>query len=279
MLGATGQLGTALLAELSRRGRLVIAPARGELDLLRPGAVARWPGLAAAEAVVNAAAYTDVAGAEAQAEQDVVWRLNRDAPAELARRCRELGLGLVHVSTDYVFDGRSDRPYREDDPVGPLQVYGRSKLEGEARVLREHPRALVARTSTLYGRAARARRNYVDAVLHQARQPGAALELVRAPVGSPTYAGDLAAALLDLLDAGAEGVIHAVNRGACTRIELATAALELAGLDVGLRERPDPGQAPRRPAYSALDCALLERRTGRPMRPWREALAAYVRGA
>jgi dTDP-4-dehydrorhamnose reductase len=278
VLGGTGQLGAALLDELARRGRASIAPPRGTLDLLRPGAVDAWPELARAAAVINAAAYTDVAGAEASAAGHAVWRLNRDLPGELARRCRRLGLRLAHVSTDYVFDGTADRPYREDDPTGPLQVYGRSKLEGEQRVLQEHPQALVVRTSTLFGRANRPRRNYVDAVLQQARRAGAVLELVRAPVGSPTLAADLAAALVDLLDAGAGGVVHAVNRGACSRIELASAALELAGRAVDVRERPEPGGVPRRPAYSALDPSRCERWIGRAMRPWREALADYVRG-
>jgi len=122
----------------------------------------------APSAVINASAFTDVAAAERPENRETVLRLNRDAPALLARTCAGRGIPLVHVSTDYVFDGRSRRPYREDDPTHPLQVYGASKLEGELGVLAAHPSALIVRTSTLFGPATRSRPNFVDAILAQA---------------------------------------------------------------------------------------------------------------
>jgi dTDP-4-dehydrorhamnose reductase len=179
------------------------------------------------------------------------------------------------VSTDYVFDGCKREPYSESDPTGPIQTYGRSKLEGEQAVLQVDPDALIARTSTLYGRACRPRPNYVDAVLQQARDHGR-LEVVRTPVASPTYAADLAEALLDLLGCEARGVVHVVNAGACSRLELAAEAVRLAGLAVDVRERAaPPGDLPR-PAYSALETRRFERITGRAMRPWPVALADYL---
>lgn len=274
VLGASGMLGRAVVRELAARGLDHAAPPRSELDLAADGLEA---GLEACEpsAVINAAAYTDVAGAERSAEHEAVYRLNRDAPAALARACARRGVPLVHVSTDYVFDGRERRPYREDDPTAPLQVYGRSKLEGERLVLATHPAALVARTSTLYGPGRIERPHYVDAVLHRARERGR-LELVELPVSSPTYSLDLARGLLDLLAAGARGVVHVANLGGCSRIELAREALRLAGLSPAIVERPDPPAPPRRPAYSVLDLTRFAEITGRAPRSWRAALADYL---
>jgi dTDP-4-dehydrorhamnose reductase len=280
VLGGTGQLGTALGEELRRRSVEVEAPPRTVLDLTAQPAVLAWLAATRASVVINAAAYTDVAGAEAPGAQAEVWRLNRDLPADLARGCARRGARLVHVSTDFVFDGQASAPYGEADAPGPLQVYGASKLAGEREVLEACPGALVVRTSTLFGRAARARRNYVDAVLQQAREGRRVLDLVRIPVGSPTHAADLAGAIADLLERDAAGVIHVVNRGAVSRFDLARAALALAGYAaVELRERPEPAEGPRRPAYSALDPSWCESSIGRSLRDWSAALEGYVLGA
>ena len=276
IFGGSGQLGTALVRELGARGSSVAAPVRSEIDLLvdplGPALEARRPTV-----VVNATAYNDVAGAELVSGRRAAFRLNRDVPAELSGISARLGIPFVHVSTDYVFDGRKQEPYREDDTAAPLQVYGLSKLEGERAVLRANPAALVARTSTLYGRGRRGGSNFVDAVLARARA-SKALEVVRPPVSSPTYAGDLAAALLALMDAQATGVVHVVNSGACSRFELAAEAIRLVGLEsrVRLDERPPTGDGPERPVYSVLDTSRYSEISGRKMRPWREALREYL---
>lgn len=279
VFGGSGQLGTALLHLLARRGIASIAPARGEIDLLdldrlRPALAALSP-----SAVINAAAFTDVAKAEIESSREDVWRINRDAPAELARACRELGARLIHVSTDYVFDGRKRLPYREDDAVGPLQVYGRSKLEGERGVLEAHDAAVVVRTSTLFGPGPRARPHYVAAVLQQARQSDV-LQVVRLPVSSPTYAPHLARGLLEVLRVEACGIVHLANEGGCSRLELAAETLRLAGLAdrVELQERaagPDPVE---RPAYSVLDTSWFSHLTTHPMPSWQEGLREYLTG-
>jgi dTDP-4-dehydrorhamnose reductase len=226
-------------------------------------------------AVLNAAGFTDVARAERPEHRAELELLNRDAPAALARACARLGLPLVQLSTDYVFDGSRRTPYVEDDLPAPLQAYGRSKLEGERAVLAELPGALVARTSTLYGSGARTRPHYVDAVLRQARQ-AERLEVVRTPVASPTYAPDLAAALIDLLDAEAGGVVHVANDGQCSRLELARQAVAAAGLPVPVEERPETAGSLSRPAFCALDCSRFRQLCGRPLRPWEAALREYV---
>ena len=277
LFGASGRLGTALAGELERRGCPCTSLTRAEVDLLgeriEAAIVARAPC-----AVLNASAYNDVDGAER--EPATAYRVNRDAPAAMARACARAGLPLVHVSTDYVFDGRASRPYREEDPVGPLQTYGRTKLEGERAVLEAHPGAIVARTSTVFGPDRRGGADYVARVLRQARA-GPLVQVVERPVSCPTYAHDLACALLDLLQAGARGVVHVAGAGACSRLELAAAAIEIAGLAERVRvaTRPQPEAEVARPAYAALDASRCAALTGRPMRPWREALVDYVSGS
>ncbi len=278
VLGASGMLGRSLVAEASRRGLGPLRPAREELDLEKPeqarAAIERIrPG-----AVVNAAAWTDVAGAERPESRERVYRLNRDGPRALAEVCRDIGASLVHLSTDYVFDGAKGAPYVEEDRPNPLQVYGRSKLEGEEAILAAWPEALVVRSSTLYGPGPRRRPHYVDAILELAAR-GGVIEVVETPVASPTYTADLAAAILDLLaSAPPRGVVHVVNAGACSRLEFARATVEEAGLSGTVRVlgRPEPTGGLRRPAYCVLSTARLESWLGRPLRPWREALRSYV---
>jgi len=275
VIGASGLLGRALCHELAARGLPHAAPPRERLDLADTERILPTLERLGPSAVINAAGFTDVAQAERPEHRAELDRLNRAAPAALARACAALGRPLVQLSTDYVFDGAQETPYLEDDPPAPLQAYGRSKLEGEQAVLRELPTALVARTSTLYGPPARPRLHYVDAVLRQARRAGG-LKVVRTPVASPTYAPDLAAALLDLLDAGAGGVVHVANAGQCSRLELAREAVAAAGWPVTVEERPEPAGSLARPPFCALDCSRFRRLCGRPLRPWDEALREYV---
>jgi dTDP-4-dehydrorhamnose reductase len=270
-------LGRALLGSLGRRGLPRAGATRRDLDLTRLDSIEAWLRERRPAAVINAAGYTDVAGAERPEAREEAFRVNRDATRILGRACAKLGSALVHVSTDYVFDGELRRPYREDDPTGPLQTYGRSKLEGEQALRQEYPEALVARTSTLFGAGRTARPHYVDAILRQA-QPGSAIEVVEPPVSSPTYAADLAEALVELLGRRATGLVHVVNDGGCSRLELARAVVEEAGLAgrVELRVRPASPGGPARPPYSILDTARLESILGRRLRPWRAALRAYL---
>ncbi|HKQ60947.1 MAG TPA: dTDP-4-dehydrorhamnose reductase [Candidatus Polarisedimenticolaceae bacterium] len=279
VLGGSGQLGRALLDELTRRGRSFVAPRREQLDLQATAEIAGAVAALRPTIVINAAAFTDVVAAERPEQRAAAFALNRDAVAALAAGCERCAALLVHVSTDYVFDGRQQRPYRESDPVGPLQVYGRSKLEGERAALGGSPRALVVRTSTLFGPGPRARPHYVDAVLRQARA-GGRLELVARPIASPTYAPHLAAGLLELLRVGVAGLVHLANRGACSRIELAREAIARAGLAsrVELSERTEPDETLPRPAYSALDTSLFTALAGQPLPAWEQAVDEYVAG-
>ena len=274
--GARGQLGTALVRHLEGRG----APLRAfgsELDVGDEAAVAATldvepPG----GVVVNAAAFTRVDRCEREPEH--AWRVNAEAPGMLARRARERGLGLVHVSTDYVFDGRGRRPWREDDPPSPLGVYGRTKLAGERAVQEALPEALVVRTSWVFGRG----RNFVAAILEKGREAargrGDPLRVVDDQHGRPTSAWDLAGGIVALVERGATGLYHLANRGEATWWELARAALDHAGLGDVEVERISTASLPQaapRPAWSVLDLGKAAR-AGVRLRPWREALAAHL---
>src|SRR5205823_3192181 len=224
--------------------------------------------------IVNCAGYTQVDRAEA--EPDAAQRVNAVGPANLARAARETSARLLHISTDYVFDGRARRPYREDDPVGPLSVYGRSKLAGEQAIRDILPRAhLIVRTQWLFGVGGP---NFVATILRLARERPE-LKVVNDQHGRPTYAPDLAAALWKLIACDARGTVHCANEGAATWFDVATAAVGAAGLRVRVEpcattDMPRP--APR-PAFSVLDCARYTTLVRSPMQPWAAGLAEYVR--
>ncbi len=227
--------------------------------------------------VANAAAFTWVDRCEA--ERELAWQVNAEAPGLLARECASRGIRLVHVSTDYVFDGRGRRPYVEDDPTAPQTEYGRSKLEGERQVWRALPGALVVRTSWVFGPG----RNFVATILalaakRRAEGDRAPLRVVDDQFGSPTYAADLAGWIVRLVEAEARGLYHLANRGVATWWEVAREALDVGGLgDISI-ERVATGEFPRpapRPVYSALDGSKADA-AGICRRGWREALAAYI---
>ena len=280
--GCRGQLGCALERLLSEceGAEVVAAVDLPEVDLADEAAVAAlFDGLGASppDVVINAAAFTHVDRCER--EPEVAQRSNADAPDRLARACGERGSLLVHVSTDYVFPGDSQTPYAEHDAPAPRSAYGRTKLEGERRVQAVSSDFLIVRTSWVFGRG----RNFIAAILGQAeqRRSGATdgpLRVVADQHGRPTYAADLAAAILALVEAGAGGLYHIANAGVATWWDLARATLDEAGFkDLSVeRIRTDELDldAPR-PAWSVLDTSKAEG-LGVILRPWREAVAAYL---
>jgi dTDP-4-dehydrorhamnose reductase len=282
VLGGTGLLGRAVVAELARRGRVFDAPTRTAWDLADPASIRTRIDLLRPAAIVNLAGFTDVTAAERPENHAAAIALNAELPPVLAAASARHGIPFVHISTDYVFDGVKAAPYLEDDPVNPIQVYGATKLDGERAALAKNARALILRVSTLYGPGRPQRPAYVDAILAQARASalagGGVLEVVEPPVSSPTYALDVAPVLVDLLDRGATGIIHTVNEGAASRLELAAAVVTTAGMDerVTVRARPETPGTLRRPAYSVLDTSKLHRLLGRTLPPWRDALMRYI---
>lgn len=279
--GCNGQLGRALVQGLGRAPgcEVVAAVDIDEVDVADPRALRRFfDGLAAPpDIVVNAAAFTHVDRCER--EPDQAERGNATAPGLLAELCRECGVRLVHVSTDYVFAGDAQRPYSEEDPPAPRSAYGRTKLEGERRVLAASDAFLVARTSWVFG----AGRNFIAAVLAQAveRRRGSAsgaLRVVDDQRGRPTYAVDLAEAIRELVERGARGVYHLANEGVATWWDVARLALDEADFGDLVIERMATRDlkvdAPR-PAWSVLDCSKAEA-LGVRLRSWQEAVRAYL---
>jgi dTDP-4-dehydrorhamnose reductase len=277
VIGAGGLLGRALARRLESEYPGTIAATRAEADVtdrfrLESEVERLQPGV-----VVNCAAYTDVDGCTR--DPDRARAVNAEGAENAARAAAGAGCRIIHVSTDFVFDGRSDRPYVESDPTGPLSEYGRSKLEGERRLAVAAPDHLIVRTAWLYGDGGG---GFVTAIRRRA-EAGEALRVVVDQTGSPTFADDLADGIARLLRVEHRGIVHLVNRGSCTRFDLARAILEDLGLAgrvtiTGIPSR-EVGAAAERPAYSVLDTGLYERLTGHAPRPWRDALRWHLGGA
>lgn len=275
ILGAGGQLGT----EFRRLLPDAVPLDRGQADIVDDARIARTLAGLAPDLVLNCAAYNQVDLAEQ--EPEVAFRVNAIAPGCLARACRELGVPLVHVSTDMVFglDGNRAAPYREEDLTGPVNSYGASKLAGEHLVAARGGDFLIVRTCGLYGRPDGTVRktSFVERILARARA-GEALRVVGDQRCTPSSAADIAAGILDLLDAGIRGTAHLTNAGQCSWHEFATAIVEIAGVDVPIQAIASSGWpgAARRPGYTVLDAGVRRRAGLPPMPHWREALARFL---
>lgn len=275
--GAAGQLGRALLAAANRPD--VIGFTSTEWDITDPDAAARHirPG----DVVVNCAALTDVDGCESDPER--AERVNAAGPGRLAEACAAVGARLIHISTDYVFgaDPDRDRPYEPSDEPAPISVYGASKLAGERAVLEALPEATVVRTAWVYT-GDRGGRDFVS-VMRDRAQRGQTVRVVDDQIGSPTYAKDLAGALLVIIGAGVGApIVHAANNGAVSRYRQARAVYAAIGVDPGLVEPVSSADVPRlapRPAYSALGSYESEEAGLTRLRDWRAALDDAVTGS
>lgn len=265
LTGANGQLGRELAEVLPARGHEVVPLTRAELDVADYGAVegaisGHRPGL-----VINAAAFTDVDGCETQPE--TAHAVNALGPRNLAQACERAGCELLHVSTNYVFDGGSDRPYETSDAPSPISAYGRTKLAGEEYVRHLTSRWYVVRTAGVYGEG----HNFVRTMLRVGRERDS-LRVKDDEYVSPTYALDLAEAVAEIAGAGLYGTYHVTSAGSCSWYEFAREIFTLYGVEVEVvpvpsSEYPLPAQRPANGVLSNLGAPAL--------RHWREALAAY----
>ena len=267
--GAGGMLGQEIVAEARRAGHGVVALAHAELDVTESEVIRRRFDTERPAAVVNCAAYTNVDGAEE--ERAAAFELNGRAAGLVAAAAAEVGASVLHISSDYVFDGRKREPYVESDAPAPLSAYGESKLAGERPTIEANPRHFVVRSAWLFGLGGR---NFVETMLRLGRERDE-VRVVDDQIGSPTFCVDLAEALVRLVATDDYGLHHVAGGGAGSWAELAAEAFRRAEVGCRVRaittaemDRPAP-----RPAYSAL---VSERSDTPRLRPWPDGLAAYL---
>ena len=268
VVGGNGMLGRDMLALLGDAARGVDID---EIDITSLESTERVLRTLKPDTVINCAAYTDVDSCESNVE--TAMQVNGEGVAHLAMASREIGARLVHVSTDYVFDGGKGSPYVEDDLPCPLGVYGESKLAGEMNAA-FNPDHLIVRTQWLYGLHGK---NFVETMLRLAIEKDQ-LAVVDDQIGSPTWTVDLAQAIQALMKTGHRGIYHAANSGFCSWNEFAQAIFQESGLSVKVNgmTTDELNRPARRPLYSTLDCSKLEQDSGFRPQPWRSALKAYL---
>ncbi|MEM6253699.1 MAG: dTDP-4-dehydrorhamnose reductase [Cyanobacteria bacterium P01_D01_bin.156] len=281
LVGSQGQVGQELSSSLKKLGN-VISWSRHDIDLCNindiiPKITALHP-----DAIINAAAYTAVDKAET--EPELAYRINRDAPEQMALAAQKCGTTLIHISTDYVFDGLKGLPYKETDETNPGSVYGASKLAGEEAIQRVDGKYVILRTAWVHG--AQGKGNFVKTILRLAKER-ALLTIVEDQVSTPTWAQDIAntiTTVLPALDKNTYGVYHCTNSGVASWYDLAIAAVEEARhLGVPLKvkeikpitteEYPLPA---KRPAYSAMSNVKLRNLIGTTLPYWRDSLRSML---
>jgi dTDP-4-dehydrorhamnose reductase len=274
MTGAGGLLAHSVRPALEAAGHSVRGLSHAEADVTRPAPLEAAAREFRPDWIFHFAALTRVD--ECETRRDLAFDVNEAGSRNVARVAAECGASLLAISSDYVFDGRSRRPYLETDPTAPLGVYGASKWAGEQAIREQGVRHVIVRTAWLFGPGGG---NFVDSILKKARG-GEALTVVSDQTGSPTYAEDLAKALIRLAEIAEYGTYHVVNRGEATWFDLAREAVREAGLRVEVvatstakLARPAP-----RPAYSVLDTGRFQQVSGMTLPDWRDALARHVRG-
>ena len=272
VFGARGMLGKDLVPALSVKHQ-VLARDIEDLNIADQQRVQKEIETLRPQVVVNAAAYTDVDGCEAKRE--LAFSVNAEGARNIAAGCAASSARMIHLSTDYVFDGTSSAPYREEDPPNPLNVYGASKLQGERQIREVLENHLIIRTEWLFGRHGK---NFVDTILRLAVQQEE-LRVVNDQRGAPTFTKDLSWAIEKLLEKEAKGILHITNSGSCTWYEFARQILiekkidhvSIVPISSAALTRPA-----KRPANSVLDFHRFENLLGQKMRTWEEALKEYL---
>ena len=271
--GAKGMLGQAVVAAAERSGEQTLALGRGELDITNAAAVTATIDQFEPDALINCAAWTDVDGAET--EEAAATEINGAGAANLAASCAASGVRLIHVSTDYVFDGSASEPYLESSPVNPQSAYGRSKLAGEAAIEAAGGDYAIVRTAWLFGAGGP---NFVATMLKLGAEREQ-IEVVTDQIGCPTWTGHLAPALIACAAAEQTGIFHAVGGGRCSWFDLASETIALAGLKAKVEPTTTdsfPRPAPR-PAFSVLGSERGDEAIVLP--DWHEGLRGYLAAA
>lgn len=283
--GSKGQLGHELLIQGNNLGYEILPADLPDLDITDKTQVKHWLEKFQPSLVVNAAAYTNVDKAET--EQNLAFAVNRDGPANLAEACAKFEIPLIHISTDFIFDGKKSSPYIESDPVSSLSIYGKSKQEGENEVRSRLKKHIILRTAWLYGVHGQ---NFVKTMLRLGREKQV-ISVVADQFGSPTSAADLAAAVLQIISRIKKyngdinwGTYHYCGLGITTWHGFAKEILSLARQYISIKTKDVkpistaeyPTKATR-PCFSALDCGLIKKNFGINIKPWQDSLKTAIR--
>ena len=270
IIGASGMLGYDLIEEISNHN-LILTNSK-TLDITNKKEVMNSISKFKPDIVINAAAYTDVDGCEEN--EDLAFNVNGEGVKNLALACKKYDAALVHISTDYVFNGENDKPWVEDDPVSPVSVYGKSKLKGEEAIVENMEKYFIIRTAWLYGYNGK---NFPRTMLELAKTHDE-ITVVYDEVGSPTYTKDLAHAIAQLIESDYYGVYHITNSGSCSWCEFSRYIFEIAERDVKVIpvkasefNRPAP-----RPHYSVLENKKWKDNGFKPLRDYKEAIKEYI---
>ena len=269
--GSNGMLGYDLLEVLKDKHELILTTSK-TLDITDKQHTIDFICEAEPDFVINAAAYTDVDGCEEN--QDLAFSVNGEGVRNLALACRKVDCALVHISTDYVFDGTAREPIKEDGEIGPISVYGKSKLKGEEAILEILDKYFIVRTAWLYGINGK---NFPKTMLELA-QNHTEITVVYDEVGTPTYTPDLASGISQLIETDYYGIYHLTNSGSCSWCEFAKYIFEVAEVDVKVIPvtasefaRPAP-----RPSYSVLNNNNWIQKGFKPLRSYKEAIKEYI---
>ena len=278
LIGANGQLGSDITSHFSQCDRYQLtALTRSDIDIRQADLVDQVLTRQKFDVVINSAAYVRVDDCEQ--EVDTAFDVNAIGALNVARTCRDIGALCVYISTDYVFRGDRPSPYTESDIPNPINIYGTSKLTGEYLVQQTTARSLILRISSVFGKAGASGKggNFVETMIKKA-QAGDPLKVVNDIFMSPTYTYDVARLLDVLLQESATGIVHGANSGSCSWHEFASAALSFANIQHPIAAIPaaDFPTKATRPMNSALISEHLPKITNYQMRPWQEALAAYI---
>lgn len=277
--GAQGLLGSAIVK--AAQGYEVYATDFKDLDITEVNKVKARLRKVKPQIVIHVAAYTDVDGCEKNPQ--IAYRVNVDGTRNIAQACCEVGAKLIFISTDYVFDGNKNTPYREEDEVNPLGVYGKTKAEAEEIVCNLVPQHLIVRSSFLFGKG---KKGFVEAIIEQAKK-NKTVKVVCDKYGTPTYVNDLAAAIIGLAEPivkdkfhfSEKNILHITNSGFCPWIEYAQKAIEFAQIKgvtiLPVRLKDFPFKA-KRPVFSVLDNSRYKSITGELLRSWQLALKEYI---
>lgn len=271
--GAKGQLGNDLLNEMAKRGIDTIGVDIDEMDITDAKAVERVLGASGADAVIHCAAYTAVDAAEDH--EELCARINGAGTENVAVVCRGLDIPMMYISTDYVFNGQGERPWEPDDKREPLNVYGKTKYQGELAVERWLEKYFIVRIAWVFGANGR---NFINTMLRIGKEKGKA-SVVNDQVGSPTYTYDLARLLVDMIQTDRYGTYHATNEGLCSWYEFAVEIFRQAGLSVEVTPvtSAEYGAKAKRPANSRMNRDKLDANGFKRLPPWQDALARYLK--